>query len=180
MRFRAKTTHGYGSMKKHRGAGHRGGKGNAGSGKRGDAKKPSFWKEPYLGKIGIFKGRTRSNTDVKTINLSTIEIKLDSYVASKLVEEKNGVYEVDIKKLGFDKVLGSGKLVRKIKLIAPTCSKSVAKKVKAAGGELVVDNPPAESDDDFDDADFEDSKEEEKPKAKAKSEAKAEVAEAAQ
>ncbi len=39
VRQRGTKTHGYGSMKKHRGAGHRGGRGNAGSGKRGDKKR---------------------------------------------------------------------------------------------------------------------------------------------
>ena len=37
-KMRAKTTHGYGSMKKNRGAGNRGGRGMAGSGKRADQK----------------------------------------------------------------------------------------------------------------------------------------------
>ena len=43
-RQRGSKTHGWGAMKKHRGAGHRGGRGAAGSGKRGDAKKPSIWR----------------------------------------------------------------------------------------------------------------------------------------
>ena len=52
-RFRAKTTHGYGSMKKNRGAGNRGGRGMAGSGKRADQKKPTILKlygNEYFGK----------------------------------------------------------------------------------------------------------------------------------
>ena len=43
-RMRGGTTHGYGSMKKNRGAGNRGGRGNAGSGKRADSKKPKIYK----------------------------------------------------------------------------------------------------------------------------------------
>ena len=54
-RQRAGTTHGWGSMKKHRGAGNRGGVGNAGSGKRGDSKKPSFWKKKKFGMHGFKK-----------------------------------------------------------------------------------------------------------------------------
>ena len=41
-KFRGSHTHGYGSKKKHRGAGSRGGRGMAGSGKRADQKKPSI------------------------------------------------------------------------------------------------------------------------------------------
>ena len=43
-RMRGNTTHGYGSMKKNRGAGNRGGRGMAGSGKRADQKKPTILK----------------------------------------------------------------------------------------------------------------------------------------
>ena len=39
LKYRGSKTHGCGSMKKRRGAGHRGGRGAAGSGKRGDTKK---------------------------------------------------------------------------------------------------------------------------------------------
>ena len=47
-RMRAKTTHGYGSMKKNRGAGNRGGRGMAGSGKRADQIKPTILKNMVL------------------------------------------------------------------------------------------------------------------------------------
>jgi len=40
----AKTTHGYGAKKKHRGSGNKGGKGMAGSGKRADQKKTMILK----------------------------------------------------------------------------------------------------------------------------------------
>ena len=64
----AKTTHGYGAKKKHRGSGNKGGKGMAGSGKRADQKKTMILKvfgneyfgrhgftfERYYGILGIF------------------------------------------------------------------------------------------------------------------------------
>ena len=66
-RQRAGTTHGWGSMKKHRGAGHRGGRGKAGSGKRGDAKKPSSWKnKKYFGVNGF----NSKSSKIKSINLN--------------------------------------------------------------------------------------------------------------
>jgi large subunit ribosomal protein L15 len=42
VKQRGSKTHGWGSMKKHRGAGNRGGRGKAGTGKRGDQKKPTI------------------------------------------------------------------------------------------------------------------------------------------
>ena len=53
VKQRGSHTHGWGSKKKHRGAGNRGGKGMASTGKRSDAVKPSFWKERYFGKHGF-------------------------------------------------------------------------------------------------------------------------------
>ena len=50
------TTHGWGAMKKHRGAGNRGGRGLAGTGKRADQMKPLHWKERYFGKLGFRPG----------------------------------------------------------------------------------------------------------------------------
>ena len=45
VKQRGSHTHGWGSKKKHRGAGNRGGRGMAGSGKRADQRKPSILKE---------------------------------------------------------------------------------------------------------------------------------------
>ena len=62
LKYRGSKTHGCGSMKKRRGAGHRGGRGAAGSGKRGDAKKPSIWGGTYFGKHGFHSRFKKPNT----------------------------------------------------------------------------------------------------------------------
>jgi large subunit ribosomal protein L15 len=133
----AKTTHGYGSKKKHRGSGHTGGVGNAGSGKRGDSKKPSYWADQdYYGKHGFFHHGLK--VKVNSINIRDIEQNLKSYLVRKLVEEKNGVYFVDLKHLGFNKLLGSGKVTMKFNITTEFASKNVVEKVKEAGGEVTV------------------------------------------
>ena len=56
-RYRGSHTHGCGSKKKRRGAGHKGGKGMAGSGKRADQKKPTILKlygNDYYGRRGFY------------------------------------------------------------------------------------------------------------------------------
>lgn len=135
-RQRAGTTHGWGSMKKHRGAGNRGGKGMAGTGKRGDAKKPSIWKnKKYFGKYGFKK----KNIIIKinSVNLAYFEEKLDKLLEKKLVEQKDNTIIIDVQKLGFNKVLGYGKLTKKYKITSLFFSKSAVEKIKAAGGEAV-------------------------------------------
>lgn len=135
VRMRGSKTHGYGAKKKHRGAGNRGGKGMAGSGKRGDAKKPSIWNRHYFGKSG-FK-RKGIQREIKPINISYIEENLKGLLAKKLIEEKDGFYVVDVKKLGFNKILGSGKVTKRFKISAEVISKNAADKIKEAGGEII-------------------------------------------
>ena len=132
VKYRGSKTHGCGSMKKRRGAGHRGGRGAAGSGKRGDAKKPSIWGERYFGKYG-FTSRFKKLT---TINFKEIEIKLPKLIEKKLAKENKGVFEINLTQLGYDKLLSTGKITKKLNLKIKSFSKSAAEKIKNAGGKL--------------------------------------------
>lgn len=145
VKQRGSKTHGWGSMKKHRGAGNRGGRGRAGSGKKGDSRKPSSWHDKkYFGKYGFIKHGVAKK--MKIVNLSYFEQKLDSLVKQGLVEKKNDVFVIDAKKLGFSKVLGCGKLTKKIKIFSLSFSKEAVEKITSAGGEAVQPaekKPPA-------------------------------------
>ena len=135
-RLRGTHTHGWGAKKKHRGAGHRGGRGNAGTGKRGDSTKPSIWKNTkYFGKYG-FKKLSPSPV-INTINLQDIEFHTPKWEAAKLIEKKGDTYIVDLKKLGFNKVLGSGAITQKYKITASYFSAKASEKIQAAGGEAI-------------------------------------------
>jgi large subunit ribosomal protein L15 len=134
-RLRGSWTHGWGEKKKHRGAGSRGGRGMAGTGKRGDAKKPSIWGERYFGKFGFIK--KNKSEKIVAINVSDIERKLDSWVKEKLVSVENNVFVVDSAKLGFNKVLGTGTVSKRLKISCPFFSAGTVEKIKAAGGEVV-------------------------------------------
>ena len=137
---RGSKTHGWGSMKKHRGAGHRGGRGNAGSGKRGDAKKPTFQnntRSNYLGKKGftsIYK-----NDAFNSINLAKLSFMLDSFVEDKKATKKGDVYTIDLTALGFQKLLGSGKITKSVNVTVMIASKKAVDKIKAAKGSVVSD-----------------------------------------
>lgn len=133
----AKTTHGYGSKKKHRGSGHIGGVGNAGSGKRGDSKKPSIWSDKkYFGKFGFH--RPGAKLEINAINIKVIEQNISKYVSKKLAEEKNGVFFINLENIGYNKLLGSGKVTRKFNITTEFASKNVVEKVKEAGGEVIL------------------------------------------
>lgn len=142
-RQRGSWTHGWGSKKKHRGAGHKGGRGRAGTGKRGDANKPSIWKNKrYFGKFGFKAGSAKKKVNV--INLAYINNNIDSFVNKKLAEFNGGVYIVDISKLGCDKLLSKGVINKKFKITCSSVSKGAKEKVEAAGGSLVLPKKAAE------------------------------------
>ncbi|MBW2991143.1 uL15 family ribosomal protein [Candidatus Woesearchaeota archaeon] len=131
-KYRGSKTHGGGAMKKRRGAGHRGGRGRAGSGKRGDAKKPSYWKE----KTGRKGFASMSRKKIKALNLEEVHNKLNLWLKQGLVVKKPVGYEIELKKLGYNKLLGKGGVKEKLFIITDFASKKALEKVKKAGGEV--------------------------------------------
>ena len=146
-RFRGSHTHGWGSKKKHRSAGNRGGRGMAGTGKRADQKKPSIWKDPhYYGKFGFKKkGYVEKITH---INLDRLDSTADSLVKQGLMAKEGNVYVVDLEKLGFNKLLGKGKVKRKFRITVKYASARAIDKVKAAQGEVIAEKVQAEASED--------------------------------
>lgn len=150
-RQRAGKTHGWGSKKKHRGAGNRGGRGNAGSGKRADQKKPAFWNaakpqkagqkrgQEYFGKYG-FGMNKRSNA--KTITLRVLAQSLPKWAAEKKVSVSGGVYTVDLGPLGYTKILGTGSFDVKAKVLVKAATPGAIEKITAAGGNVDVPETP--------------------------------------
>ena len=135
-RQRGHKTHGWGSKKKHRGKGHQGGAGMAGTGKRADSKKPSIWKDIYyFGKYG-FVSKT-PKVKIKSVNIGFIEQHLGKFLSANLVKKEKDFYSVELKNLGFNKLLGDGRVSVKFKITTPYASKTAVEKVKEAGGEVV-------------------------------------------
>jgi large subunit ribosomal protein L15 len=151
-RQRGGKTHGWGSKKKHRGAGNRGGRGNAGSGKRGDQKKPAYWNsaktmkasqkrgQNYFGKYGFGMYKRSS---VAVITTRDLDSKLPTWAAEKKVTHAGGVYTVDLTGLGYDKLLGTGRISAKAKISVASATAKAVEKVSAAGGSIMLAEAPA-------------------------------------
>ena len=146
VRRRGGKTHGWGSMKKHRGAGNRGGRGNAGSGKRADQKKPMYWndKKPvgskkygksYFGKHGF---NSIHEFDLQKINVQDLDARLPGFVAEKLAQKTGDTYTIDLKTLGIGKLLGTGTITKKVKVTVDAASAGAIEKVTAAGGSVSI------------------------------------------
>ncbi len=130
-RQRGSCTHGWGSMKKHRGKGNKGGAGMAGTGKRGDAKNPSVWKKRYFGKYGFKKKGLK-----KKINAINID-ELDKLLADNKINKEGDVYIIDLKSIGYNKLLGRGILKNKFKVMVDSASEKAVQKIKDKGGEVI-------------------------------------------
>ena len=136
-KYRAHTTHGGGSRKKRRGAGSRGGRGNAGTGKRAGHKKAG--RLTIFGKKGFLPRRSSTSTSTKAINLNYFTSdKIKKLVSQGKVAEQSGYYSIDLSKLGFNKLLGAGKVSLKLKITVREFSAKAAEKIKQAGGEIVA------------------------------------------
>jgi large subunit ribosomal protein L15 len=130
-RGRGSRTHGGGTQKNRRGAGHRGGRGDAGR-KKHEAKN-----HPELGKTG-FKRPEKVVEDVDVSNVGDIDRRIDTLVERGVAEETDGGYVVDASALGVDKVLGSGQVRNTLTVHADDFSDSAVEKIEDAGGEVVV------------------------------------------
>ena len=124
VRMRGSKTHGWGSKKKHRGAGSRGGRGRAGITKH---KKLHFRKRGIMvGKSGYKSMKQRGlKPATKSINLRDLE---------KLAAGKK---EVILREFGYDKVTGAGKIKSPLKVIAKGFSARAVEKIEAAKGSAV-------------------------------------------
>jgi large subunit ribosomal protein L15 len=135
-KLRGSRTVGGGSSKKRRGAGHRGGRGNAGL-----HKSKWTWTVKYdpkhFGKYG-FKRPPRSILKFSPVNLDYLDEKSEELVKQGLAQSKNGAIEIDITDLGYNKVLGKGKVNKPLIIKSPKFSSLAVQKIEEAGGEVIV------------------------------------------
>ncbi len=133
-KMRGSKTHGYGSKKKHRGAGNRGGRGRAGSGKRADQKKPSFWKDRDW-RYGIYGFKPHKNKP-KTINVGHLCEMIETLVSKNKAKKEKDAYIINLSDIKIDKLLGGGKVNKKLIVTVKQFTSSAKEKIEAAGGRI--------------------------------------------
>jgi len=127
---------GYGSHKKHKGGGSRGGRGLAGLHKHKRMTAIKFMPD-HFGKLG-FKRPQKVLTIVKTINLKELDSKVDELLKEKkITEDKDGI-KINLLELGYDKLLGTGKIKHRLIVEAKSFSKNAIKKLEEAKGKAIV------------------------------------------
>lgn len=134
-KLRGSRTHGWGHPKKHRGKGSRGGVGKSGMGKRGQHKM-SLLNSLGIKNIGAygFKRPPAVLRPSKALNLRYIESKIDKWLKKGIATEEKNIITLDVSKLGATKVLGAGRISRKMIIKAGRISASAKEKIENAGG----------------------------------------------
>ncbi|NHI90686.1 MAG: 50S ribosomal protein L15 [Candidatus Thorarchaeota archaeon] len=134
-KLRGQRSVGYGFTKGHRAAGQRGGKGMAGTKKHHYIK--VMQENPrYFGKWG-FKRPQKVIEDKVAINVGDIDEAADRLVKSGTATMTGKKYNIDVSKLGIDRILGSGKVTRKLNLTGVKAITPRAKeKITGAGGTI--------------------------------------------
>ena len=128
-RFRGHRTY-HGHHRKWRGGGSRGGRGLAGMHKH----KWSYtvkYDSDHFGKDKFVKPAK----NLKAINVGDLE-KLIDHLGKDQKSEEKGMIKVNLEKVGYDKLLGSGHLKRSIIVEARYFSKNAQEKITKAGGRI--------------------------------------------
>lgn len=133
-RQRGSRSHGGGSSKNRRGAGHRGGRGNAGR-----SKHEIHGQEP-LGKHG-FTRPAEVVDRVATVNVGQLDEDAPALAEAGLAEATDGGFAIDAREavdarhdVDRVKVLGGGQVTHALEVVADDFSSSAERKLDAAGG----------------------------------------------
>lgn len=134
-KMRGRRAAGYGFSAGHRASGQRGGKGMAGSKKHHYIK--VMQENPrYFGKWG-FKRPQKVIKNLVVINIGDIDEAADRLVEQDVATKTGKRYNIDVSKLGIDRILGSGKVTRKLNLVGvKAITPRAREKVTGAGGTI--------------------------------------------
>jgi len=138
-KLRGSREHGRG-MKKGRGAGLRGGRG-AGGWKH---KKLHFllYDQSHLrGKHGFIRHAADAGP-TKAVSVRQVDEHAEAWLGQGSAAREGDLLAVDLGKMGYDKLVGSGQVTRKLALTVPRASEGAVKKVQAAGGKVTQTEAP--------------------------------------
>jgi len=125
-----------GCSKKRRGAGNRGGKGKAGGHKHHWTWTVKF--DPkHFGKYG-FKRPQGAAQVFNPVNVDFLDENSDKLLSQGIATEEDNKIIIDVTELGYNKVLGKGKISKALTIKAPQFSKSAISKIENAGGEALT------------------------------------------
>ena len=138
-KYRGSRTHGWGRVGQHRKSGSSGGRGRSGLHKHKWSFVMKYAEDssgyPFYGKHGFKQPETIVAARLG-INVGELDSMLDELVSRGLVQVVDGKYVVDLLKIGFNKLLGRGRVSRPMVVRAVWVSRKAEEKIRAAGGSV--------------------------------------------
>ncbi|OQX21584.1 MAG: hypothetical protein BWK75_02885 [Candidatus Altiarchaeales archaeon A3] len=120
-------------IQKHRGKGSQGGAGNAGWYKQKWCKYSKYFKDMH-GSHGFT--RHSSDNEIIAINIGDIERNLENFVNEGKIRLDNGTYYLNLAAIGYDKLLGNGKISHKFVIETNSLSEKAKEKIESIGGTI--------------------------------------------
>jgi large subunit ribosomal protein L15 len=134
-KYRGSRTCGGGTHKNRRGAGNRGGRGRAGINAHHFVK---WYKEmggPVFGKDGFSNS---SQITVTVMDVGIIDQIIPTLLAQGIAKNEGDAIVINTADMGIDKVLGSGKVTKKLNISAQAFSESAKIKIEKMGGKTQI------------------------------------------
>ena len=134
-KYRGSRTCGGGTHKNRRGAGNRGGRGRAGINAHHFVK---WYKEmggPVFGKDGFSNS---SQVHVTVMDVGIIDQIIPSLLAQGIAKNEGDAIVINTADMGINKVLGSGKVTKKLNISAEAFSESAKIKIEKMGGKTQI------------------------------------------
>lgn len=135
-KMRGSRTHGYGQIGQHR----KGSKGGRKAGRHKHGWTYVIKHEPdYFEKKGFTSQKSlREKTNV--INVGELDEIVDELAAERKLERKKKKIFLDLEKLGYDKLLGKGKITKPLMVKVSSYSEVAAKKIEGVGGQILEEH----------------------------------------
>jgi len=134
-KYRGSRTCGGGTHKNRRGAGNRGGRGRAGINAHHFVKWYLEFGGPVFGKNGFVN---QTQTIVSTIDVGIIDQIVPSLLAQGIAKKEGDVVVINTADMGIEKVLGSGRVTKKLNISSQAFSEQAKAKIEKMGGKAQV------------------------------------------
>jgi len=133
-KYRGSRTCGGGTHKNRRGAGNRGGRGRAG---HRDHRFSHFLLagEIHNGKHGFIN---KTPDCMKVLSVGRLDEMVEELVAAGIASREGDAVVISADQIGIDKILGNGKVTRKMHVSARAFSGQAKQKIEALGGQALV------------------------------------------
>ena len=134
-RQRGSRTHGWGQVGQHRAGGGRGGHGKAGYDKHKWTyvlkHDPTYWEKKG------FVSTKALGRKVNIINVGKLDDLADKLESEKKLERKDKKIFLDLESLGYDKLLGTGEIIKPMLVKVASYSEAASRKLEEAGGQIL-------------------------------------------